>query len=166
MAQTTEFQPSAAPNTMTKILLVDDQPTLVALMSEYLSSEGYDVSTHTDGLTALQQMIALRPDLVITDLSMPGMDGGALLTAMRENAYLQETPVLVLSGRPEHEMLEACGERAVLMRKPASPEDVLKAVRRLTQAAPQSPGRAGAGRMPASLNLIGNPSLARLAHAA
>jgi len=45
---------------MTKILLVDDQPTLVALMSEFLTSEGYDVTTHTDGLTALQQMIALR----------------------------------------------------------------------------------------------------------
>ncbi|MGN6456262.1 MAG: response regulator, partial [Achromobacter mucicolens] len=107
---------------MKKILLVDDQPTLVALMSEFLSSEGYDVTTHTDGLTALQQMIALRPDLVITDLSMPGMDGGALLTAMRENSYLHDTPVLVLSGRTEHDMLEACGERAVLMRKPANPD--------------------------------------------
>lgn len=116
---------------MTKILLVDDQPTLVALMSEFLSGEGYDVTTHTDGLTALQQMIALRPDLVITDFSMPGMDGGALLTAMRENAYLHETPVLVLSGRPEYELMAACEGRATLMRKPAQPPEVLEAVRRL-----------------------------------
>lgn len=152
---------------MTKILLVDDQPTLVALMSEFLSSEGYDVTTHTDGLTALQQMIALRPDLVITDLSMPGMDGAALLTAMRENAYLHETPVLVLSGRPEHEILEACKGRAVLMRKPASPEEVLKAVRRLTQQLqPQSPCRAGSTPLPASLGRIGGASPQRLAHAA
>ncbi|WP_263909907.1 response regulator [Achromobacter sp. 79A6] len=116
---------------MKKILLVDDQPTLVALMGEFLSDEGYAVTTHTDGLTALQQMLDLRPDLVITDFSMPGMDGGALLTAMRENAYLSETPVLVLSGRPEYEIAAACGDRATLMRKPAEPLDVLAAVRRL-----------------------------------
>lgn len=137
---------------MTKILMVDDQPTLVALMSEFLSSEGYDVTTHTDGLTALQQMIDLRPDVVITDFSMPGMNGGALLTAMRENAYLHETPVVMLSGRPEHEIVEACEGRAVLMRKPASPVDVLEAVRRLTQKAePQSRGRAGSGPQAGSI---------------
>jgi len=116
---------------MKKILLVDDQPTLVALMGEFLTGEGYAVTTHTDGLTALQQMLSLRPDLVITDFSMPGMDGGALLTAMRENAYLSETPVLVLSGRPEYEIAAACGDRATVMRKPAEPLDVLAAVRRL-----------------------------------
>lgn len=116
---------------MKKILLVDDQPALVALMGEFLTGEGYAVTTHTDGLTALQQMLSLRPDLVITDFSMPGMDGGALLTAMRENAYLSETPVLVLSGRPEYEIAAACGDRATLMRKPAEPLDVLAAVRRL-----------------------------------
>ncbi len=123
---------------MTKILLVDDQPTLLLLMSEFLRSEGYDVTTHTDGLTALQQMLDVRPDLVVTDFSMPGMDGGALLTAMRENAYLNETPVLVLSGRPEYEIAAACEGRATFLRKPANPDEVLAAVRRLLAApAPQ-----------------------------
>ncbi len=147
---------------MTKILLVDDQPVLVALMSEFLSREGYDVTTHTDGLTALQQMIALRPDLVITDLSMPGMDGAALLTAMRDNAYLHETPVLVLSGRPEHEILEACAGRAMLMRKPASPDDVLKAVRGLIHE-PQPQSRPRTGPFSGSLSRIGAAPLARAA---
>ncbi|AVJ29768.1 alkaline phosphatase [Achromobacter spanius] len=142
--------------------MVDDQPTLVALMSEFLSSEGYDVTTHTDGLTALQQMIDLRPDLVITDLSMPGMDGAALLTAMRDNAYLHETPVLVLSGRPEHEILEACAGRAMLMRKPASPDDVLKAVRGLIHE-PQPQSRPRTGPFSGSLSRIGAAPLARAA---
>ncbi|EHK63222.1 response regulator [Achromobacter arsenitoxydans SY8] len=138
--------------------MVDDQPALVALMSEFLSGEGYDVTTHTDGLTALQQMIDLRPDVVITDFSMPGMNGGALLTAMRENAYLHETPVVMLSGRPEHEIVEACEGRAVLMRKPANPGDVLEAVRRLTQGAePQSRHRADSGPMAGA---IGHPACA------
>ncbi|HAP27661.1 MAG TPA: alkaline phosphatase [Achromobacter sp.] len=148
---------------MTKILLVDDQPTLVALMSEFLSSEGYEVTTHTDGLTALQQMIALRPDLVITDLSMPGMDGAALLTAMRDNAYLHETPVLVLSGRPEHEILEACAGRAMLMRKPARPDDVLKAVRGLIHGERQPQSRPRSGPFSGSLSRIGAAPLARAA---
>ncbi|KRA03544.1 alkaline phosphatase [Achromobacter sp. Root565] len=142
--------------------MVDDQPTLVALMCEFLSSEGYDVTTHTDGLTALQQMIDLRPDLVITDLSMPGMDGAALLTAMRDNAYLHETPVLVLSGRPEHEILEACAGRAMLMRKPASPDDVLKAVRGLIHE-PQPQSRPRTGPFSGSLSRIGAAPLARAA---
>lgn len=119
---------------MTKILLVDDQPMLIEMLSEFLMGEGYDVTAHTDGLTALQQMIALRPDLVITDFSMPGMNGGALLTAMRDNAYLNETPVLVLSGRPEYEISEVCEGYAAYMRKPAEPLDVLETVRRLTPA--------------------------------
>lgn len=139
---------------MTKILLVDDQPTLVDLLSEFLSSEGYDVSTHTDGLTALQQMLSLRPDLVITDFSMPGMNGAALLTAMRENAYLHDTPVLVLSGRPEYEIDAACEGSdgkgaackgyAAYMRKPTELSDVLETIRRVLPAA--SGKRHDAGR--------------------
>lgn len=119
---------------MTKILVVDDQPVLIEMLSEFLGEEGYEVTTHTDGLTALQQMLAVRPDLVITDFSMPDMHGGALLTAMRENAYLSETPVLVLSGRPEHEVCAACEGHAAYLRKPAEPAEVLQVVRRLAPA--------------------------------
>lgn len=145
---------------MTKILLVDDQPALLALMSEFLSSEGYDVTTHTDGLTALQQMLAVRPDLVITDFSMPGMDGAALLNAMRDNAYLDETPVLMLSGRPEHEIAEACAGRATLMRKPAEPADVLEAVRTLlAPPAPRHHPKLAALANPAALAAYGREAL-------
>ncbi|MFJ1299645.1 response regulator [Pseudomonadota bacterium AL_CKDN230030165-1A_HGKHYDSX7] len=125
---------------MTKILVVDDQHVIVDMLSEFLAEEGYDVHTHTDGLTALQQMLELRPDLVITDFNMPGMDGGALITAMRDNAYLNETPVLVLSGRPEHEVEAACRGHAAHLRKPAELNDVLDAVHRL--APPPRPGAA------------------------
>ena len=119
---------------MTKILVVDDQPVLIELLSEFLGDEGYEVTTHTDGLTALQQMLAVRPDLVITDFSMPGMHGGALLTAMRENAYLSDTPVLVLSGRPEHEIDAACEGYAAYLSKPADPAEVLRTICRVTRA--------------------------------
>lgn len=119
---------------MKKILVVDDQAMIGDLLSEFLSSEGYDVTTHTDGLTALRQMLDLRPDLVITDFSMPGMNGGTLLTAMRENAYLNETPVLVLTGRPEYEVDAACEGYAAYLRKPAEVQEVLNTVRRLAPA--------------------------------
>lgn len=124
---------------MKKILLVDDQPMLVDMLREFLSIEGYDVTTHTDGLTALRQMLDVRPDLVVTDFSMPGMNGAALLTAMRENAYLGDTPVLVLSGRPEHEISETCDGYAAYLRKPAEPADVLAIIRRLMPAADRQP---------------------------
>lgn len=139
---------------MKKILLVDDQPMLVDMLREFLNIEGYDVTTHTDGLTALKQMLDLRPDLVVTDFSMPGMNGGALLTAMRENAYLSDTPVLVLSGRPEHEISETCDGYAAYLRKPAEPVDVLEIIRRLTPAPSGQPHYlAGPGSLPASAEL-------------
>jgi hypothetical protein len=64
-------------------------------------------------------------------------------------------------------MLEPCGERAVLLRTPATPDEVLTAVRRLTQAAqPPSPARGGSGRLTASFSRLGAASLERLVQAA
>src|SRR3954463_2958224 len=78
------------------ILVVDDDPKIVALVRTYLEREHYRVVTASDGVTALRAIEDLRPLLVVLDLMLPGIDG---LSIIREARELGDTPILVLSAR-------------------------------------------------------------------
>jgi len=67
-------------------MVVDDDAETLALLREVVAKEGYQVETAEDAETALQRLAEWQPDLVITDIHMPGMDGLALLAAIREKA--------------------------------------------------------------------------------
>jgi DNA-binding NtrC family response regulator len=67
-----------------RVMVVDDDPETLALLREVVAKEGYEVKTAEDADTALRQLSEWQPDLVITDIHMPGMDGLALLAAIRE----------------------------------------------------------------------------------
>lgn len=69
-----------------RVMVVDDDAETLALMGEVVAKEGYEVETAEDGETALRRLGEWQPDLVITDIHMPGMDGLALLAAVREKA--------------------------------------------------------------------------------
>lgn len=69
-----------------RVMVVDDDPETLSLLREVVEKEGYQVKTVEDGDTALRQLSEWQPDLVITDIHMPGMDGLALLAAIREKA--------------------------------------------------------------------------------
>ncbi len=122
---------------MVKILVVDDEPAILELLEDYLSLEGYDVTVCGDGLHGLQAMIEIRPDLVIADVMMPGMSGAPLLTAMRDNAYLMDIPVIVISGRPPSSLPEMLGAQAAFMQKPFSLPELHATIQRIL--APQPP---------------------------
>ena len=78
------------------VLVVDDHPEIRDLMVEILEKRGYQVSTASDGHDALTQFVLDRPDLVITDLTMPGLDGYQLCRLIRG---ISSVPVLVISGQ-------------------------------------------------------------------
>ncbi len=78
------------------ILVVDDDPKIVALVRTYLERERYRVITAADGLGALRAIAEHRPRLVVLDLMLPGLDGMAVIRRARA---LGETPILVLSAR-------------------------------------------------------------------
>ena len=79
-----------------RILVVDDEPGIREILQEFLSSEGYKVETAADGLEALEVMARKDFDLLVTDLSMPNLDGFGL---MRKALSLQPlTTIIVLSG--------------------------------------------------------------------
>lgn len=84
---------------MHRILIVEDNPDLAFGLRNNLEIEGYDITLAEDGIAGLERIRAIRPDLVILDLMMPGMDGYRVLRTLREEGDL--TPVLILSAKGE-----------------------------------------------------------------
>jgi two-component system response regulator GlrR len=72
----------------TKILVVEDEPDMLALLSEWLEEEGHNVETANNGWDAVEAFIKLKPALMITDLRMAGMDGFQLIRRIREISVL------------------------------------------------------------------------------
>lgn len=81
---------------MKRILVVDDERQITRMLRASLQSSGYEVTTAANGAEALDLLRTVRPDLVITDLAMPEMNGVELTEAIRRNS---ETPIIVLSVR-------------------------------------------------------------------
>src|SRR5579872_7163965 len=81
-----------------RILVVDDESQITRVLRTSLSSQGYDVRVANDGETALEIMKDWTPDLVITDLSMPNMDG---LQLCRQLRLVSKIPIIVLSVKGE-----------------------------------------------------------------
>jgi len=81
-----------------RILVVDDEPQITRVLRTSLASQGYDIRVANDGETALEIMKDWTPDLVITDLSMPNMDGLELCRKLRPSTRI---PIIVLSVRGE-----------------------------------------------------------------
>jgi DNA-binding response OmpR family regulator len=79
-----------------KILLVDDEPTLLDTLALNLRASGYEVVTARDGAAALEVARAEQPDLIVLDLMMPEIDG---LTVCRSLRQVSETPILILTAR-------------------------------------------------------------------
>jgi two-component system, OmpR family, response regulator len=80
-----------------RLLVVDDEPDIVELLSASLRFAGYDVSTAANGKEALELAKSFRPDLVLLDVMMPGMDGFSVLTRLRGEGH--RVPVLFLTAR-------------------------------------------------------------------
>jgi DNA-binding response OmpR family regulator len=89
---------------MTRILVIDDETMIRALLRAVLEREGYDVVEAADGADGLQQYQATRPDLVMTDLQMPVMDGFALLRVLRR---VVPTPAVIAISGDQHDLTQA-----------------------------------------------------------
>ena len=85
-----------------KLLLVDDDPSLLKLFSLVLRKSGFEVLTAPDGEVGLALALEHRPDLIVADLNMPRMDGWGLLRALRADHRVGETPVLFLSCHDDY----------------------------------------------------------------
>ncbi len=82
-----------------RILVIEDNPDLAYGLRNNLEIEGYEVEVAKDGVKGLARARAARPDLIVLDLMLPGMDGFRVLRALREDG--QGMPVLILTARGE-----------------------------------------------------------------
>ena len=83
---------------MARILVVDDDPSVRALLRDVLEVEGHTVTDAVDGYAALRAVAAERPDCVVLDVVMPGMDGHEVLGRLRASAGGRELPVVMLTA--------------------------------------------------------------------
>jgi CheY-like chemotaxis protein len=81
-----------------RILVVDDEPALRAVVADVLREEGYAVLTAADGRAGLAVVAAEAPDLVLMDVMMPGMDGRAAYRAMRAHPNGRAVPIVLSSA--------------------------------------------------------------------
>jgi DNA-binding response OmpR family regulator len=79
-----------------KVLVVDDDPTMLAVLQQLLGDEGFEVRYALDGRQALNEISRDGPDLVVTDIMMPRLDGLGLARELRERG--DQTPVVLMSA--------------------------------------------------------------------
>ena len=114
------------------VLVVDDGPQIRAFMEDALEDSGYEVRTATDGRAALVLLRAWRPDLILLDLMMPGVDGWAFRHAQLAQECLASIPVVVLSAGYGAQREAAKLRAAAGLDKPFDLEELLATVTALT----------------------------------
>jgi CheY-like chemotaxis protein len=116
------------------VLLVDDEFALTDTLKEFLEDEGYAVDCAGNGQEALQAMERRVPDLVVSDMMMPLVDGYALLCEMRSRPNLKSVPVLLTSSVSRRTVLsrDALLEFSGFLQKPFKLNAFLDLVRQLT----------------------------------
>ena len=117
---------------MATILLVDDAPECAKPLAHVLRRAGHDVACATNGLEALTSLDAVWPDMVVTDLTMPVMDGLALLRALGEcPAYRGRLPVVLLTAVTDPTTVAAAqelGATAVVVKSDHSADELLRTI--------------------------------------
>jgi CheY-like chemotaxis protein len=123
------------------ILIVDDEPAILMTAAAILELQGYQTVTATDGATALQCALEFKPDLVLTDVVMPRMNGVQLAIELKDK--LPSTAVLLFSGNiATADILETAkgqGHEFSILAKPVPMEELLAAVK---NSLPAQPARA------------------------
>jgi CheY-like chemotaxis protein len=119
--------------TTPRILVVEDDPSVRGLLQTLLSTEGYDVTTASDGLAGLVKASAQRPSLILLDVMMPDLGGIRVLEELHQDPALADVPVVVVTGKLEAipALVDELGEESVFA-KPFSVSDLLARVASVT----------------------------------
>lgn len=118
---------------MPRILAVDDEPNIVRLIQVNLERQGYQVETANNGAQALAKIKASRPDLVVSDVMMPEMDGFELLANIRRDPTLMDLPVIMLTAKAQdRDVMTGYQTGAdMYLTKPFNPHELVQFVQRI-----------------------------------
>ena len=116
-----------------RLLVVDDDADLLKMLQLRIASAGYEFMSALNGSEMLRLMKMKRPDLVILDIMLPGMDGYSALREMRKEEEFKDIPVIVLSAKEKKKVgdLFALEKVAFFVEKPFDTADLLQKIRSL-----------------------------------
>ena len=122
------------------ILVVDDYQDAREMYAEYLQFSGFRVAEARNGNEALEQAFALRPDLILMDLSLPGMDGWEATRQLKADDRTKHIPVVALTGHALAGASEGAKKAGCdsFVTKPCLPDDLVVEVRRMLDLARQT----------------------------
>lgn len=89
-----------------KILIIEDDKFLRELIAQKIVKEGYDISEAIDGEEGIKKIKEEKPDMVLLDLILPGIDGFEVLSKMKEDPFLAQIPVIILSNLGQKDDIE------------------------------------------------------------
>lgn len=123
---------------MPRILVVDDDPAVRTMVADVLTAQGYAVRLAEDGFTALRQVQADRPDCVVLDVMMPGIDGHDVLSRIRAADGGGHLPVIMLTAAGDDEQAWRAWTEGVdyFIAKPFEIDDLLRCLSYLFKVAP------------------------------
>lgn len=115
-----------------KILVVDDSPTTRKVVVLTLKQKGYAIVEAQDGLEALSKIDEERPDLILLDIILPKMDGYKILSIIKENQELKDTPVIMLTSKDGiiDKVKGKLAGTAAYLTKPFQPKELIETVRK------------------------------------
>jgi len=110
------------------ILVIDDEPDMLKLFNRILTEEGYQVRMANDGVHGVSLITDDKPDLVLLDITMPGMDGIAVLKRIRE---LSSIPVIMVTGKRDIDTIQDTMELGAddYVRKPFRPSELVARIK-------------------------------------
>ena len=114
---------------MKKILLIDDSRPLLEEIRELLEEEGYEVFMASDPYVAINKVVQWSPDLIITDIEMPLMNGFEVIGFVRSTKHIKDVPILILSSQSSpSEISKALILADIFLKKPCSIDDLIASV--------------------------------------
>ena len=117
----------------TKILLVDDEPSIVKMVGKRLEVEGFQVIVAMDGQDGLQKAQTEQPNLIILDLMLPKLNGYEVCTMLKQDTRYQKIPIMMFTAKAQdkdEKLGMECGANAYL-RKPFRAQELLEKIRAL-----------------------------------
>ena len=128
--------PNYTPAERPLILMVDDYDDAREVWGTLLRAEGFDVLTAATGPEALATALSAAPNIVVMDLSLPGMSGADVARALRENDASRQLPLVALTGYSDPEQLQRAHDAGfdVVLIKPCTPSILVDEIRRLLTA--------------------------------
>ena len=114
-----------------QVLIIEDDEAFRFLLRMHLSAQGYEVQVAEDGVAGGRALLDHPPDLIVSDVNMPFLDGFQLLSLIRSDAHTAAIPVILLSGSSDSDTMAKAVElgAADFLIKPVTREDLLTSVR-------------------------------------